>query len=158
MQRLPLLVAGRVDGRHGQLEVLGAVVVQHQEHVVAADDGVLDAVLDALAARRDDPELAGRVVGVEDAVLAGDLAAAADDEEAVAAGAADRDPEALVGLVVDQDVLGRVGAEPVPPDLVGPPGVVDGRVEEVLAGEVPGGAVRRAGDLVRQQLAGARGP
>ena len=61
-QRLPLLVAAwRRPARAATLEVLGAVVVQHEEDVLAADHGVLDAVLDALAAGRDDAELAGRV-------------------------------------------------------------------------------------------------
>ena len=43
----------------------------------------------------------------------------------------------------------------VAPDLVGAPGVVDGRVVERLAGGVPGGAAEDAVDLVVEQLAGA---
>ena len=47
-----------------------------------------------------------------------------------------------------------VGAEPVPPDLVGAPGVVDGRVVDVGAVADQVDAAEDAGDLVGQQLAG----
>ena len=68
---LPLLVAGGVQRRLGQLEVLGAVVVHDQQPVA----GRLDVVLHALAARRDHPRLALRVGGVEQPVPRGQLAA-----------------------------------------------------------------------------------
>ncbi len=44
----------------------------------------------------------------------------------------------------------------VPPDLVGAPGLVDGRVVEVLARRVPGGAADDADDLVGAVLAGGQ--
>ena len=43
----------------------------------------------------------------------------------------DPEPEPAVVLVEHQLVVGLRGAEPVPPDLVGPPGLVDGAVVEV---------------------------
>ena len=109
---------------------------------------MVEGVLQPLAALGEDPEPLVGGVGVEEPVLRGGLGAAGDDEEAVAAGAADADEEPLVGLVVDQLVVGLGGAEPVPPDLVGAPGVVDGRVVEALAGPVPGRAADDADDLV----------
>ena len=129
-------------------------VVQDQEHVLAADDRVVEGVLQPLAALAEDPEAELGCVGVEEAVLRGDLRAGRDDDEPVAAAAADADEEAAVLLVVDQLVVGLRGAEAVPPDLVGAPGLVDGRVVEVLAGAVPGGAADHADDLVGAVLAG----
>ncbi len=155
-QRLPLLVAGGVDRGDGQRVVLGVLVVQDQQPVLAGDDRVLDAVLDTLPPRRDHPELAGGVGGVEDAVLGGRLRAGADDDQPVAAGAADGGPEAFVGLVVHDDVVGDRGAEHVPPHLVGTPGVVDGRVEERGRGEVPGRTTEGVRHLVGKHLAGAQ--
>ncbi len=45
-----------VDRCLHQHEVLGTVVVQDQEAVLATDDGVLDRVLDAVTARQDRDE------------------------------------------------------------------------------------------------------
>ncbi len=93
-------------------------------------------------------------LGVEHVVLAGGLGAGDHDDEPVGAGASDADPEPLVGLVEDELVVGLPLAEAVAPDLVGAPGVVDGRVVEVLAGAVPGRPAEHAVDLVVEQLAG----
>ena len=92
-QRLPLLVAGGVDRRRGEREVLGAVVVQDQEAVLAADHGVLDAVLHALrgAGRRRGTRRSGSSAS-RTRYSRGDLGAGADHQEAVAAGAADAEP------------------------------------------------------------------
>ncbi len=153
-QRPPVLRGGGRDRCDAELEVGAGVVVHDQEDVFAGDDGVVEGVLEALAALGEDLPAGVRVVGVEVAVLRGDLRPGRDHQEPVGARAADADPEAAVGLVVDQLVVGLAGAEAVPPDLVGAPGVVDGRVVEVLAGAVPGGSAERAGDLVAAQLAG----
>ena len=112
---------------------------------------VLDAVLDALAARRDQARRAGRVVGRDEPDLAGDLAAGVDDQEPLAAGQLDADPEPLVGLLVDQRRRSRGGAEHVPPHPVRAPGVVDGGVEQRATVGRPGRAVEHARDLVGQQ-------
>ncbi len=155
-ERLPLLVRGRVDGRDGDLVVLGAVVVQHQQPVLTAEDGVLDGVLHPVPPWCDDAELPGGVVGVEDGVLGGGAGAGRADQEAVAAGASHAGPEPLVRLVEDDDVVLHRGAEQVTPDLVGPPGVVGGRVEQRGAVTVPGAAAHGVRDLVGEQLAGAQ--
>ena len=158
-QRRPVLGRGRRDRRGGQLEVGAGVVVQDQEAVLAADHGVVEGVLQR-------PRGARRRPG---SPRSGASASRKRYSEVVLEPPAttmnrslrvrpDADPEPAVGLVVDQLVVGLGGAEPVPPDLVGAPGLVDGRVVEVLAVAVPGGAAEDAGDLVVEQLAGARGP
>ncbi len=155
-QRAPRLRLGRLHGRDADLEVGARVVVEHEEHVLARDHGVLEAVLQAVAARGEHPEALLGPVGVEEAVLGGGLGARGDDQEPVGAAAADADPEPPVLLVVDQLVVGLGGAEPVPPDLVGAPALVDGRVVEVLAVAGPRDAAEDAGDHVVEQLAGAQ--
>jgi hypothetical protein len=77
---------GRIaDGRLDQREVLGAVVVQDQEAVLTAHDGVFDGVLDQLAPREDRRErrLGIRCVGVQH--LGGDRTARRDEQVLVAA-------------------------------------------------------------------------
>ncbi len=64
-----------VDPHRGELEVERAVVVQDEEEVLAADDGVLEGVLDAVTTGEHDAELALGIVGLEDSHLAGDLGA-----------------------------------------------------------------------------------
>ncbi len=155
-QRLPVLGRRRRDRCGAELEVGSGVVVQHQQHVAAADHAVLHAVLQALATLREDPEARLGVLGVEQPDLGGGLGAGHDLHEPVGAGAADAGPEPRVGLVVDQLVVGLGGAEPVAPHLVGPPGLVDGGVEERRAVGVPGGAAEHPGDLVAGELAGAQ--
>ncbi len=140
--------AGVVERGRGQLEVLGVLVVQHVEEVAR----VLDAVLDAGRPRADHPELARGVVRVEDPHLAGDLAARAEHQVLLAACQPDADPVALVGLLVDEYVL--LGAQRVPVDLEGAPGVVHPRVEERRPVGRPGAAVEDVGDLVGEHLAG----
>ncbi len=153
-QRPPLVRRGGVDRCHGERVVLGVVVVQHEQAVLALDHRVLDRVLDPLTTRGDHPELAGGVGGVEDRVLAGGLGARGADQEPVAAGAPDPGPEPLVGLVVHHHVLGDRGPQHVPPHLVRTPGLVDGGVEERRALQVPGRAAQGVRHLVGQQLAG----
>ena len=130
--------------------------MHHQEAVLPGDHGVVERVLEVLGARREDLPRAVGVERVEGAVLRGGLRARGDHQEAVAAAAAHADVEPTVGLVVDQLVVDLVGAERVPPDLVGAPGVVDGRVVEGLARGVPGDTAEHAGDLVVEQAAGAQ--
>ena len=88
---------GIADRSLDEGEVLRAVVVQDEEAVLAADDGVLDRVLDQLPARPDDGELGLRVGRVAVTHLGGDRAAGRDDDVLVAAGAADREPELSSG-------------------------------------------------------------
>ena len=152
----------RVVGRDAhELEVDGAVVVDDEQPVAASRDDVLDVVLDALPAGPDDAELACRVTRVQQPALAGDVGAGLDDQEPAAAGEADADPVLLVGLVEDLRVgfAVRTLPDPVPPHGVRPPGVVHGRVEQVLAARVEERAGARARDLVGECLAVAgQGP
>ena len=115
---------------------------------------VVDGVLDALLARLEHGERAVGIVGREQARLRGHRAAEVDHDEPAAAGAFDRAEEAVVVLLVDDDVVGRVGTEAVAPDAPGAAALVERGVEDrpVVAG--PGGAVRRAGDRLRMVLPG----
>ena len=111
---------GVVHRRIDEREVLRAVVVQDEEAVFAADDGVLDRVLDELAAWPYRGELRLAVGGVAVADFRGDGAARSDDDVLVAAGAPDREPELLVGFVVDA-LGGHTGPDAVAPDGVRAP-------------------------------------
>ena len=147
--RPPLGVAGCVQRSLGQREVLRAVVVHDQQPVA----GRLHVVLDALPARCHDPRLALRVVGAEHPVLRGELAPRRDQHPALVTAAVDTEPEPLVGLGEHGDVLGRVGAQPVPQHQVRAPRLVGSGIEQVAV-LGPGHPVRRVLDPVRQQLTG----
>ena len=146
---------GDVDGEVLRLLPVDDPVVHDDEVVLAADDGVLEAVLDAVHARRDTAELAGRVVGLQDVALRSDLGTDADDEVLVAAGGPHPDPEALVGLVEYLHVLGP-RTHVVTPHRVRPPRGVDGRVEDVLGIGRPHRPAGGVGDHVVEELAGAK--
>src|SRR5581483_1608187 len=107
---------------------------------------VLDAVLDVLAPGLDHGEAALGVVGGQGPGLGGDRGAEVDEDESPAAGPFDGAKEAVVVLLVDDDVGGGVGAEAVAPDPPGAAGLVERGVEDraVVAG--PGHAVVGAGD------------
>ena len=141
-QRDPLLVARRVE--RGPREVgVGGVGVVHDEEPVG---GGLDVVLDALAAGRHDAPLPLGVVAVEQVHLGRGLRAEAEHDPALVAAARDPHPEALVVLLVDEHVVGRVAADAVPPQLVRPPRVVEARVEEEPAVAAELDAVPDVGD------------
>ena len=126
---------GRTGDRGGgQLEVqLAGPVVQHQQQIarrVSRVRPVVDRVLDAVLALGDQRELAGRIVGVEQPKLAGDLRADGDEQIPLAAAQAKADPEPLVGLFIDEHVLRGGSADDVPVHAVGAPRLVDGQIEE----------------------------
>ena len=132
-QRHPVVGRRARRCRHGELEV-DPVGVVGDEHLVPER---LDVVLDALSSLGHDTRRAQRVVGIEQAELARGLGPDRDEDEAVVARAADPDEEALVGLLVDEHVVLGRSADLVTPHLVGSPGVVDPRVEEVSGIEGP---------------------
>ena len=82
--------AGIADRSLDKREVLRTVVVQDQEPILAADDGVFDGILHQLAPRPDGGELGFAVGGVAVTHFGGDGAARRDDDVLVAAGTADR--------------------------------------------------------------------
>ncbi len=139
----------------GELEVQRAVVVQNQQALGPVRlHLVLHAVLNARPPRRDDRELTLRVARVQQPDLGRQLARRGDHQVALASGQVDADPELAVVLLVDDHVLAGRRAEQMAPDPVGPPGVIDGHVEQRAAVGGPGGAVESAGNLVGLQLAG----
>ena len=115
-------------------EVDRGLVVQDDQAVLPADDGMVDVVLDAVLAWDQDvgTRRSGRTAS---RMRASDVIfePMREDQEAVGRRATQRRPEAVVLLVMDEYVVRSVGAERVPPDLVRPPGIVDRRVEEVVA-------------------------
>ncbi len=115
-------------GRRGELEVGVPGVVDHVQPVT----GRLDAVLEALHARDDQQGSAGGRAGVEEMDLTRGLADAVDDEPAVVAGPPGRQPEALVVLAQDVDVVSDRRPQRVPAQQVGAPGVVEDRVRDVV--------------------------
>src|SRR5690606_24121755 len=170
--------------RPGEREVLGAVVVQDQEATIAVRV-MLDVVLDALPAGRDQHRVRLRTRGIDDPDLAGHLAVRINDHVSVRPAEPDADPEPFVGLLVDEYVspatvplavvspatvplatlrLGAVlltavraaAAEPVPPHAVRAPGIVNGEVEHRGVVGRPRRTVEDVRDLVRQHLAGAK--
>ena len=140
--------------RFGQGEVHRSVVVQDQETVLAADDGVFDGVFDTVAAGQHRGEGRRGIGGVGVADLRGHRRTGRDDHVGVAPGAAHRDPVPFVGFVVDR-LVGVGRTEPVPPHGVGAPRVVDGRVVHRGVVGRPGHPRCDPGDDVRIELTAA---
>ena len=130
----PPVAAGCLVGRLHQAEVLGAVVGDDEEAARAPARRVaavvVDRVLDALATWLDDGEGALGIVGVQDPDLGGDLGVEAAQHVAVVLRAPHAEVEVVVGLLDDQHVAGRVGPDPVTPQLEGTHGLVDPDVED----------------------------
>ena len=133
----PVLGPGGGHGRLHQLEVLGLLVGDDEEAVAEMIDRVLDPVAAGSHHRggrvglvaRDEPYLR-RHHGVQE-----------QDDERLALGLAHVEVEGPVVLLVHEDVVARVGPEPVSVHAPGPLGLVQGRVEE-------GGVVVGPGDAV----------
>src|SRR5262249_2243763 len=87
--------------------------------------------------------------------LAGYLAGDVDEDEPLRPGQLHAHPEALVGLLMDDMVVGGRLADRVAPDPVWPPGLVDGQVEQRRAVGRPGRAVERVADLIPQYFTGS---
>ena len=155
-QQHPLRTLGVRRGHADQFEVDRVVVVHDQQAVFAVDDGVLHVVFDAVAARPDHGELAGRVGRGEQPGLGGHARPGLDQQELAAAGDADAHPEPFVRFVEHLAVDGCRRADLVPPDGVRPPGVVDRGVEEVAATRIEQGALGRVLDLVGEVLPGGQ--
>ena len=148
--RHPLFVGRGVERGPGEVGV-GRVGVVHDEEAVG---GRLDVVLDPLAARGQHPPLPLRVVGVEDVHLGGRLRPQPQQQPPLVAAGGHAHPEALVVLLVHQDVVGRVAADPVPPQLVRPPRLVEPGVEHELPVAAQLDAVADAGDRGVEDVTG----
>ena len=147
-------VGGIADGGVDKREVLRPVVVQDEKAVLPADDGVVERVLDAVAARPHRLEAGVGVGGVGIAHLRGHRAARGDQHVFVAAGAPDRDPEAFVGFVIHL-LVRRVRTETVTPHGVRSPGLVDGHVVDGVVVRTPRRTGTHTADLVGIPLARA---
>ncbi len=118
------LVHGRDRCRH-QPELDGVVVGDQQQPPPPAPAGTLGSrdmlgpVEDAGAATAHRPWLRLGPVGVDDPALAGVPALAPDQHLVAAAAAPQVHREPLVGFAEHEGVVGRGGADPVPPDLMG---------------------------------------
>ena len=91
---------------------------------------VLDVVLEALAAGFDQRQRGVRAAGIHEMPLGHVVSSRDDIDEAAAQGLGDTDEEALVLLLVNQPVVGRVLAEAVAEDLDRPVVLVQHGVEE----------------------------
>ena len=127
----PVLAGGRIDRAFEQPEVPGAVVAEDEKAVHVAAAVVGQVVLDVLAPRRDEAKLAEGFVRIEHPLLGGHLAPGREHQERVGLGAGNTDEEALVGLVIDLDVVFDRRAEPVADQLEGAVGLVEQVVKRV---------------------------
>ena len=131
--------------------------MQHQEDVPAVDDGVVEGVLQALEALGEDLEARAsgrrrRGSGTREVVFEPD---AIIRNRSLRLRPMPTQNRASVSWWTSSSASWAV-PEPVAPDLVGAPGLVDGRVVEVRALAVPGRAAHRADDLVVEHLAVAQ--
>ncbi len=133
----PVRLGGRVVGGAHEAEVLRVAVGLDVPPAVQ----VLDAVLVVPLAGDERLELARGLAGVQHAVLVGDGVVAADHHEAARLGLPHEAAEGVVVLLVDQHVLGGIGAQHVSPDLVGTQGL------EILAGVEEGPPVLGPGQV-----------
>ncbi len=144
---------GALGGRHRRRpdrEVPGVLVGDDEEAVAL----VVERHLDAGPPRDDEPRRRLGMVRVHHPHLARGEAAAGEDHEGAALGPLDAQVEEDVGLVVDLDVRRAAGADPVPPDPVGPLGGVGGGVEDGGAVAGPGQPEAERADPLRQPGAG----
>ena len=130
-----------------QAEIAGLPVGEDVE----AAGVVVDAVLMAILAREEDPELPERLVRGQQPVLAGERALRIDDHVAVRAAAVHVAAVGLVALVVHLHIVGGIGAQHVAEHLVGAQGVVLDGVEHGAVVR-PGAATRGPGNSVGQLL------
>ena len=118
---------GASHGRAHHFEVGRVEVGEDDEPVAPMVQPVLD-VGPALGHELRHPE---RIGGRQDEDIGRRVGLVGDDDVALAAGELQPDVEALVGLLVDENVVDLLGPELVAPHLVGAHGVVRHRVEEV---------------------------
>ncbi len=154
----PVSTTRSIVGCLHQAEVLGAVVGHDEEPAGPAGPRVapvvVDGVLHPLTAGLDHEGIGERVVGVQCPDFGGHLGVQPHQDEAVVPGPAHSEVEAVVGLLVDQDVVGRVRAHAVTPELVRTHGLVHPHVEDggVVVG--PGRSVRGVLDRLGGQGVG----
>ncbi len=109
---------------------------------------MLDAVFDAVSARLEHRQLAGRIVGVQVVHFGRHRRTEVHVDHGVIATSPNGQVVLRVVLLEDQDVTVGSGAEFVAPELVRSLGLVDARVEEVAAVHGPREAVVDVVELV----------
>ena len=148
------LCARVLDRSLNQREIRRTIVVQDQEPVPTADDGVIDGVLDAFSSRQHRGEFSARVGGVGESDLRGDRRSGRDEDVGVTSGAAHGKPEPFVGFV-EHLLCGPTRAEAVAPHRIGTPRLIDGGVVDAGVVGRPGDSPGDAGNLIGVELAGA---
>ncbi len=136
------------DGGTHQPELLGSVVGHDHQVAAGRTADVVDPVLDPRAARLDQHRRRVGLLGGQQPHLRGVPAVQLNENQLTAAATPDRQPEAEVVLLDDEHVGVRRAAQPVPPQLVRPVGLVVHHVEEGGGVGAPRTAVVGAGELV----------
>ena len=126
-QVAPVLPLGRSERRGDDLEVDGVVGIGEDEELVAA---IGERILHALLARCDETRRRFGVGEIDQPLLGGFVVAAGDHAEAAAGALMQMGEPAGILLLIDQRVVGLLGAEPVPPHLHRPVIVVELHIEE----------------------------
>ena len=150
-QDLGPVLARRARHRRAHQPEVGRAVVGGDEEPVAV---VAHRVLDAGAARLDGPERLVRPVGAGETHLGRRVAGDLEQQERAAPRAGHVHEERLVGLEMDQHVVGGIVAQPVAVQAAGPAGVVQHDVEQRPAVVGPGHAGRDVGHRLGQEGAG----
>lgn len=150
-QRAPFGLRGTGPGQQGHLEIAAVGVVQQQDRVAAR----LGVGQHAGSARQHRDRRPGSG-GVDEEGLRRGLGRRHQHDPPIIHGGGDGQEEVLVGLAQHQFVGVGGGAEPVAPDLVRTPGVVQPGVVHQGAVAGPGQAFADLADLIVQHLPGGQ--
>ena len=150
-QIAPVRAIGRGERRGHDLEVDGAVGIGENEQLIAA---VVDRILHAFLARRDQARRRLGIGKIDQALLGGFVVAAGDHAEAAAGAFMQMGEPAGILFLVDQNIVRLLGAEAMPPDLHRTVVIVELDVEEAFAVDAPHHAAVGLLDQVVVVLAG----
>ena len=126
--------SGERERRGHDLEVDGVIGIGEDEQLVAA---VGDRILHAFLARRDQPRRRFGIGQIDQPLLGGFVVAAGDHAKAPAGALMQMGEPAGIRFLIDQHVVGLLGAEAMTPDLHRPVVVVELDVEEALGVRAP---------------------
>ena len=147
----PVLAGGGIEGAGDDLEVHRAVGIRQNDEIRAP---VLDRVDQPLLAGRDAAERALVVGAIEEMDLRRLVVACCDGQVAARLGAADMHEEARIGLLVDDRVLGLIGAEAMAHHTGRTVVLIQSHVEEGGARRIPDRVARRRLHSLGTVLAG----